>query len=342
MRVFGLPRSLYQVSGLPPAHLSDKAKEHWRYVSCWQALRRQGLSAAQASVATGVPRPTLYRWQRRLKEEGPQGLDAKSRRPHRRRQPTWSPELADAALRLREQYPRWGKDKLVVLLHRQGWEVSTSMVGRILTRLKARGVLSEPPRQGISARKRPRPRPYAVRKPKEYQAREPGDIVEIDTLDVRPLPDTVLKHFTARDVISRWDVLEIHTRATSALAAQFLGSLQQRSPFTIKAIQVDGGSEFQAAFEQACQDLGIKLFVLPPRSPKLNGHVERAQRTHTEEFYELYDGDLGMVPLNEALLAWERVYNTIRPHYSLDGLTPAEYLEQCHPELVPAQLSHMY
>jgi hypothetical protein len=28
---------------------------------------------------------------------------------------------------------------------------------------------------------------------------------------------------------------------------------------------------------------GSHLFVLPPRSPKLNGHVERAHRTHTEE-----------------------------------------------------------
>ena len=341
MRVFGLPKSFYQVSGLPASHLSDRAKEHWRYLSCWQALRKRGLSSAAASEAVGVSRSTLYRWQRSLKEEGPRGLDARSRRPRRRRQPTWSPELADAVLKLREQYPRWGKDKLVVLLGREGWQVSTSMVGRILTRLKARGVLREPPRNGISARKRPRPRPYAVRKPKEYQALQPGDIVQIDTLDVRPLPDMVLKHFTARDVVSRWDVLEVHTRATSALAAGFLGSLCQRLPFPIKAIQVDGGSEFQAAFEQACQELGIMLFVLPPRSPKLNGHVERAQRTHTEEFYELYQGDLEIAPLNRALLAWENTYNTVRPHYSLDGRTPAEYLQQCHPDLVPVQLSHM-
>ena len=81
-------------------------------------------------------------------------------------------------------------------------------------------------------------------------------------------------------------------RATSALAAGFLGSLCQRLPFPPKAIQADGGSELQAAFEQACQDLGLKLFVLPPRSHKLNGQVERAQRTHTEEFYELDDGKL--------------------------------------------------
>ena len=341
MRVVGLPKSFYHFARSSPPSLSPTAQDRFRWLSCWQALRQQGLSSIEASEVLGLPRSTLYRWQKELKDAGPVALEPKSRRPRRRRQPTWTPKLADAVLRLREQYPRWGKDKLVVLLRREGWQVSTSMVGRILSRLKARGVLKEPPRKGISARKRLRPRPYAVRKPKEYQAQEPGDIVQIDTLDVRPLPDTVLKHFTARDVISRWDVLEVHTRATSALAAGFLTSLCQRLPFPLKAVQVDGGSEFQAAFEQACQELGIKLFVLPPRSPKLNGHVERAQRTHTEEFYELYDGDLEIAPLNQGLLAWEHIYNTVRPHHSLDGRTPAEYLEQCHPDLVPAHLSHM-
>ena len=58
----------------------------------------------------------------------------------------------------------------------------------------------------------------------------------------------------------------------------------------------NGGSEFRADFESACKESGIKLFVLPLRSPKLNGHVERAQRTYIEEFYEVYDGELEIIP----------------------------------------------
>lgn len=46
-----------------------------------------------------------------------------------------------------------------------------------------------------------------------------------------------------------------------------------------------------------------------------------------------------MAPLNLALLNWERLYDTLRPHHSLDGRTPAEYLEQCHPSLVSAVLN---
>jgi transposase InsO family protein len=237
-------------------------------------------------------------------------------------------ELVEAVLRLREEYPRWGKDKLVVLLHDKGFDCSASTVGRILHRLKQRGVLQEPMPNHISTRKRQRQRPYAIRKPKGYQAKAPGDIVEVDTLDVRPLPGMVLKHFTARDIVSRWDVLEAHTRATSHTASTFIDTLLERMPFPIRAIQVDGGSEFQDAFEKDCQERGIKLFVLPSRSPKLNGHVERAQRTHTEEFYEVTDTNFEIAELNRALLRWEKVYNTIRPHQSLGYLTPQQFLEQ--------------
>jgi len=216
------------------------------------------------------------------------------------------------------------------------------MVGRILSSLKARGVLREPPRSYISARKRQQPRPYAIRKPKEYKIRDPGDLVEVDTLDVRPLPGIEFKHFTGRDVICRWDVVEAYSRATARTAANFLQTMLKRMPFKVRAIQVDGGSEFQADFEVLCREMGLKLFVLPPRSPELNGHVERAQRTHTEEFYEVYLGDTDLKTLNPALADWERVYNHIRPHQALHWKTPAEYLSDCHPDMAPAlQLSHM-
>ena len=148
------------------------------------------------------------------------------------------------------------------------------MVGRIIGHLKDRGVLREPVSNHISARKKSRQRPYAIRKPKEYQITAPGDLVQLDTLEVRPLPGVVLKHFTARDMVSRWDVIEAYSRATATTAAHFLDKLARRLPFPLRAIQVDGGSEFEAVFEEECQRRNIKLFVLPPRSPKLNPSAE--------------------------------------------------------------------
>ncbi len=256
------------------------------------------------------------------------GLEDGDRRPKRVRRPQWSPELAEAVLRLREARPGMGKEKLWKLLDREGMHTSISTVGRILKRLKARGVLREPPRNGICTRKRRIKRPYAIRKPKEYRVRKPGDIVQVDTLDVRPLHGVVFKQFTARDMDSRWDVVEAYRSATAGNARKFLETLIERAPFPVRAIQVDGGSEFKAQFEEECEKRQIKLFVLPPRSPKLNGCVERANRTHKEEFYEVYHMTYTVAGIRAAQRRWEIIYNTVRPHQALEYLTPLEYLQQ--------------
>jgi len=307
------------------AELSRGAMVRLQWMDYYEAHEH---NAALACRHFGISRQTFYRWRRRYNPRELAALEGQSHRPKRLRQPAWSRDLELAVLHLRGQWPRWGKDKLAPLLRQKGWQVSTSMVGRIMKRLKERGILKEPLRNGVSIHKRRWQRPYAVRKPKGYEVQAPGDLVQVDTMDVRPLPGVVLKHFTARDVVSRWDVVEVHTRATATTATAFLDAVQGRMPFPVKAIQVDGGSEFQAAFEQACQERGIRLFVLPPRSPKLNGCVERAQRTHTEEFYEVNDFPLHVPALNQALLAWERTYNTFRPHQALRYLTPQQFLSQ--------------
>ncbi len=122
-------------------------------------------------------------------------------------------------------------------------------------------------------------------------------------------------------------MFEVYQRATARSATTFLASLARRMPFLVRAIQVDGGSEFAADFETACQQRGIRLFVLPPRSPKLNGRVERAHRTHTEEFYEVTELEWTTTALNQQGRAWERAYNTIRPHQALGYRTPQEFLD---------------
>ena len=80
----------------------------------------------------------------------------------------------------------------MVLVRGQGHEVSTSTVGRILKHLKQRGEVKEPKRPTLSAKRKSR-RPYGVRKPKDYRVERPGDLVQVDTLDVRPFPWITLK-----------------------------------------------------------------------------------------------------------------------------------------------------
>ena len=164
-----------------------------------------GRSVARTCRHFGISRQTFYRWKRRFNRHDITTLEDRSHRPHKVRTPTWTAELAERVLALRKQYPIWGKDKLVVLLRKQKLVVSTSMVGRILRYLKRRGILLEPPRPAVLLRQRRklRKRPWAVRKPKYWRIREPGDLVEIDTKEIRMRHGVVLKHFSARDVVSR-------------------------------------------------------------------------------------------------------------------------------------------
>jgi putative transposase len=319
MRIIsGTARGALRLAG-HGAELSREARARLKWMDYY---RSHGHNARLTCRHFGIAPQTFYRWKRRYDPLRLESLEDRSRRPHRLRQPTASAELVQAVLKIREANPRWGKDKLGPLLREKGWEVSNSMVGRIMVRLREQGRLVEAPRALVSMRRRSYPRPYAIRKPKGYQVVEPGDLIQVDTLDLRPLPGVVLKHFTARDTVSRWDVLEVAARATAITASRFLDSLQKRAPFAVRAVQVDGGSEFQAEFERECERRGILLFVLPPRSPKLNGRVERAHRTHREEFYEVADLGWTVAEIRPHLLAWERIYNTVRPHQALGYKTP--------------------
>ena len=124
---------------------------------------------------------------------------------------------------------------------------------------------------------------------------------------------------------AKFGAFRAYRRQTSTAAADFLHHLKTKFPFRIKAIQIDGGSEFKDQFEEACRRLEITLFVNPPRCPEMNGGVERTNRTSREEFYEVEDLALTMEELNRQLEGWEHTYNCVRPHQALDYLTPNEY-----------------
>jgi putative transposase len=251
-------------------------QERLRKLKQVEAFRKHGVSWPEIQALVGISRATYHRWRSRLKDEGLKGLLPKPKRPKRlRRKVHWTSELLIATEDLRRQNPTWGRWPIWWSLRKGGFEVSERTVGRILAHLEARGRVERVAAFLARARRgkgRPRPqRPYAQRKPRGYEARAPGDLVQLDTLTVTLGPGEVVKHFSALDLVTRFSLAQVHTRATANLAAGFLSALVTKAPFPIRAVQVDGGSEFMAEFEEACRSLGIRLFVLPPRSPKLNG-----------------------------------------------------------------------
>lgn len=137
--------------------------------------------------------------------------------------------------------------------------MSTSTVGRVMKRLKERGVLIEPVniRQAREARRRRRKPRYAIRKPQGYRVTAPGDLVQVDTLQVRLQSDDVRWQFSSRDLISRWDVSRVYRRATSFTATKFLEYMERKFPFRIRAIQIDGGSEFKSTSRRLAEIEGF-------------------------------------------------------------------------------------
>jgi hypothetical protein len=87
MQVFGLPRQISRGAALA-TRLAAKSADiaaagRVAVVARWRRAMRDGLSADQAARAAGVPRATLYRWER--------SATFRSRRPHHVRQRQWQP-----------------------------------------------------------------------------------------------------------------------------------------------------------------------------------------------------------------------------------------------------------
>jgi putative transposase len=295
--------------------------------------RRDGLTAEQAARAVGTSRSSLHRWSKRL--------EPKSRRPHRTRPKTWTGALIRAVERLRDDYPMWGKAKLGPLLRAEGFETSDSTVGRILKSLMERGRVQPVARLRKSPKARQAyRRRHAVRLPKGLRPERPGELVQVDTVFITLAPGKAVKHFTAYDPVAKWTVAKAANRATAKAASLFLDKLLAEMPFPVKAIQVDGGSEFKAEFEQACADKGLALYELPPKRPQLNGAVERCNGAWRYEFYAVYDLPTSVERLNPLLDSFQHLYNHHRPHGALDGTTPARHLAKLQAqETTPSHMS---
>lgn len=101
-----------RLAGVGP-ELTRPARQRLKWLDHY---RTHGENAARTCRYFGISRQTFYRWYRRYNPLDRTSLETRSHRPRRRRQPTSGPELVQHVLELRRQYPRWGKDKLGVVL----------------------------------------------------------------------------------------------------------------------------------------------------------------------------------------------------------------------------------
>lgn len=263
----------------------------------------------------GISRETYYEWQRKYKSLGEEGLINHKPGPTCSRLRTAKP-IEDQILYLRTNY-NFGQQKIAWYLDRyHGIKISPGGVRQVLLRNNLN-------RLPMNQRKR------SIKQFKRYEKQVPGHRIQVDVKFLTFYKDgqTVKRYqYTAIDDATRARALKIYDRHNQANAIDFLNYVVERFPFRIHTVQTDNGHEFQAKFHWHCRDLGMNHVYIRPRSPHLNGKVERSHATDKIEFYQLvsYVDD---IDINKKIREWEIFYNCHRPHSALKGKTPFEILK---------------
>jgi transposase InsO family protein len=87
-------------------------------------------------------------------------------------------------------------------------------------------------------------------------------------------------------------VLRAYPRCDQKTAIAFIDDVMAKLPFKVERVQTDNGSEFGASFHWHLLDKGIDHVKIRPRTPRLNGKVERSHRIDSKEFYRLLQGQV--------------------------------------------------
>jgi transposase InsO family protein len=289
----------------------------WRFKLLQQAAN-ETRSVSRVCRHFGISCKTFYKWKKRYEAHGAAGLCDRPRAPHRSPRAT-SREVVSKILYLRERY-HFGPRRIADYLQRfHQIRVAGSSVHRILAK---HGLNRLPANQKHRSQ---------AKRWQRYDKPQPGHRLQMDVKFLERIPTTGkrLYQFTAIDDCTRIRILKVYDACNQRTAVQFLNEVVRRLPFRIHVLQTDNGAEFQSQFHWHAQSLDIRHVYIRPRTPHLNGKVERSHRVDDQEFYQLLDREDVTEDIhlfNDKLREWEDYYNYDRPHGALDGQTPYERL----------------
>lgn len=298
-----------------------------------------------ACLRLGISRKTFYKWKNRLAQaKGDRSaLLDRPRRPHhthyhvkkslRRRILALRKKTHLGPLRLRQ----------LLLNHALKKVPSAFTLSKILKRY------------GLTRKRKPHPKRYR----RTFIVPRPGDLLQVD---VKFVPYLVqgrrLYQFTAIDCCTRLRVIQFHQEMASNTAKTFIQYVLSSFPFPVRIVQTDNDSIFthwytagpktpldrpvkKHPFSAMCERFQAQHRLIPPRTPRLNGKVERSHQTDEEEFYRLRPYST-LKDLQRAFARWLWHYNHTRLHMGLDGKTSIQSLQafpkyahiktmRCHP-----------
>lgn len=212
--------------------------------------------------------------------------------------------------------PRFGFQRIRVLLRREGWKVNLKRVHRLyrLEGLQVRIRVRRNKRQSLH--RGPAPRAMALNE------RWSMDFVHDQLGDKRA--------FRVLTVVDNWSresvLLEFGFRLTGESVAAVLSRASERRPLP-RLITVDHGTEFTSkAMDQWAWENGVQLDFTRPGKPTDNGLCESFNGRLRDECLNVHEFE-SIEHARDMLDAWRVDYNQSRPHGALDNLTSSEYAQ---------------
>jgi len=282
--------------------------------------RTHGNNAALTARHYGIATSCFFKWKRRYDQVGIAGLLDRPKAPKHVRKPLTPRPVVDIIRTLRKVNPEYSKYKLKTILARDfGYQVSASTVGRVITRYN---LFFTPP---IRPKNHParRKQVQRIRKPKDFIATLPGQLIEFD---VKHIPSLGTKRygFVALDVVSKQATIHVAQTISSHQAA-LAWEKTVRAFGMPEAVLTDNGSENMGAFASLLQTQPTKHYWARPHTPKDKPHVERFIGTLERECLQWGGVATDLKDQQDTIASWLKKYHSYRPHQSLDNLTPDEY-----------------
>jgi len=305
--------------------IQAKALHKARVLAFWE---KHGLVATKDAFK--ISRRTLFLWKKQFQAGGKVilALNEKPKAPRRKRKRLWPLAILQELRRLREKHPNLGKEKLHPLLgaycRQEGLACpSPATIGRLIHDLG--GLRLRPLKMRLSRQSQQK----RLRKPKDFQAQHPGHCVALDTI-VRHIWGQKRYIITFEDLSSRFAFAWATKSHASLAAKEFFQVCEKVFPFPLTFVLTDNGSEFAKHFSLYLEDTKLTHYHTYPRTPKMNAHCERFNRTIQEEFIDYHLGQLvEPTEFNPRMMDYLVWYNTARVHGAFKNkLTPVQFIQQ--------------
>lgn len=276
-----------------------------------------------ASHAYHVSRATIFRWRKRM-DGRLISLVPTSTRPHHTRRMIVDERLLTLLRVLRDTYGNIGKEKLKPLLDAHALSLGVpsygaTKIGTIIHRYR----LTTP----VTRRATRHRKPAVLRRKYAPNGVLPGHC-EMDGITVYFDGETH-RFVSIIDVVTRQGWCQWAPSFSSRHTIAALLAFQTRSAVPIHTIQTDNGSEFLGSFHTYLEEHRLRHEFSYPRCPRINGMVERFNRTMQEEcinrIIDQVDDKETFLAKLEQYCIW---YNEKRPHYALRYQTPQAYAQQ--------------